>query len=178
MDSIHYTSSVFQYPGIVWWGLLKGRLHFDTSRKRSLARMLSKVKSWGGGYTEVYRKESSEFCPEFGCQSSKLRNRRGECRVLPTGRFICRQFEFSSLQPHHSPLPSFWNTASLIWLFSNEFYFLHIFWKCVLKVNHTFTVSANYLDCYEFITLFFYFFILVRSLEGENHGHVSILFLS
>lgn len=127
MDSIHYTLTVFQYHGTLWWDSLKGRLHFCVSRKRSLARKLSNVKSWGwlprGLEALILRKNvnlcregSAYFCPGFGCQSSKLRDGWGECRIwifssaVPLSPFA---------PPHHSG----------IWL--PWFDFLYIFRKRV-----------------------------------------------
>lgn len=168
MDFIHYTWTVFQYHGTLWWDSLKGRLRFCMSRKRSLARTLSNVKSWGwlprGLETLILRKNanlcregSSYFCPGFGCQDSKLRDGWGECR-------ICIFFS-AILLFLFCPSPPFWNMTSLIW------FSLHLQKVCW---NLTFTVSFSFLGCYEFIP----FLILLRSLGRRKPGSYEYFILS
>lgn len=184
MDCIHYTSSVFEYHVTVWRGLLKDRLHFVVSRKRSLARKISNVKSWGWLHrgleawirknASVYREESSDFCPGFGCHSSQLRDGWGACQALPTGQFG-RQSEFSPLLPLSFPLTTILECDFLDFIINQwAFYFLYVFWKYVgLSPSLSPPITLTAMSVLPFLN-----FILVRCLEGENHGHMSILFLS
>lgn len=142
---------MFQYHGTLWWDALKGRLHLCVSRKRSLARKLPNVKSWGWPprglealnlrkNVNLWEKGAHNFA--HGLAAKAPNSEMGEESV---------GFEFSPLQcpcpspPLPPPLclsPPLWNMVSRIW------FSLHLLKACW---NLTFTVPFNYLDCYEFI---------------------------